>query len=76
MKLNYYHKADMHQVEVFQACPGCGKLDQLFVRQRVTSYMHDYAEYCIGCNCGWDGPLAKKPIDAATAWDMRFYYIE
>jgi hypothetical protein len=76
MELNYYIKDELHHLVVNQPCPGCGKMDQLVVHKKVISYCNNRADYWIGCNCGWTGPIAKAPYPAATSWDMRFIYIE
>ena len=75
MELNYYLKDKLHQLEVQEPCPGCGKIDQLAVRKKVISYCNNRADYWIGCNCGWMGPTYKTPLEAATAWDLRIYLL-
>jgi predicted RNA-binding Zn-ribbon protein involved in translation (DUF1610 family) len=71
MKLPYYEKHYLRQVEVTHNCPGCGKMDKLAMRSKVISYMHDKTEYYVGCNCGWMGPIADNPILAGIKWDAR-----
>ena len=69
--LNYYLKFELHQLEIHERCPGCGKIDQLAVREIVISYMRCRTDYYIGCNCGWHGPSDINPVRAAEAWDIR-----
>jgi hypothetical protein len=71
MKLPYYDHHFLREVAVFQACPGCGKLDKLSMRSKVISYAHDGMEYYVGCNCGWMGPVADNPLIAAVKWECR-----
>lgn len=71
MKLPYYDHHFLRNVDVFSTCPGCGKLDKLSMRSKVTSYAHDKTEYYVGCNCGWLGPTAENPLIAAVKWECR-----
>jgi hypothetical protein len=75
VELNYYLKDKLHQLEIHEPCPGCGKIDQLAVHDLVTSCMHDRRDWWIGCNCGWSGPTVDNPIEAAKAWDIRIYLL-
>ena len=69
--INYYLKFELHQLEIHERCPGCGRIDQLAVREILISYMKCRTDYYIGCNCGWRGPSAINPVVAAEAWDIR-----
>ena len=69
--INYYLKFTLHQLEIHEPCPGCGRIDQLAVRDIVISYMRCRTDYYIGCNCGWRGPSAINPVVAGEAWDIR-----
>lgn len=71
MKLNYYLKDQPKQLDIFHPCPGCGRMNNLAMRDKVISYMHDKTEYYVGCNCGWMGPTADNPILAAGKWEAR-----
>ncbi len=71
MKLNYYLKDQLQQMEIHQPCPGCGRMNKLAMRDKVISYVHEKTEYYVGCNCGWMGPTADNPILAAVKWECR-----
>lgn len=71
MGLPYFVGQVMRLVEVNYPCPGCGKANELSVRSKVNSFVHHHTEYYIGCNCGWMGPVADKPLIAAVKWDCR-----
>ena len=79
MKLNYYlvnqpqpvKAGILYQLEVNLPCPGCARIDQLAVREIVISWCRNRTDYFIGCNCGWHGPAANTPIEAAKLWDIR-----
>lgn len=76
LKINYYVKKLLRQVEITQACPGCGRMDNLAMRDRVISYTNDKTEYYVGCNCGWMGPTADNPIMAAVKWEARSMFVQ
>jgi hypothetical protein len=73
MELNYYLGSTLHQLEVREPCPGCGRIDQLAVHDKVISHAHHLIDYWIGCNCGWCGPVYRDPLEAADVWDTRNY---
>ncbi len=71
MRVPYFAGNTTRYVEVFSACPGCGRIYDLAMHDVVQSYMHDQRVWYIGCKCGWRGPDAQNAVMAAVKWDAR-----
>ncbi len=71
MKLNYYLGDELHQVEIFSACPGCGKMKSLAMYVIPVSPVKRIHKFYVRCLCGWQGPEMDQAEQAALLWDAR-----
>ena len=71
MRVPYYEGKDLKSILVQMKCPGCGRIDNLVMHDRVVSHCYGRSAYWVGCNCGWTGPEADNPALAAIKWDVR-----